>query len=441
VPVLLARRRGVLDFIERPPFESRNMVWYAEGLFSEVSMARKGFGIWELDFSGYILGLGMLDERGGLTVGAGVGRSSVVSLEKGVVVGDEGMEIKVERERDEERESCDSTPSTEEGEILVETPGDSIVDLRDLVRDIPSVVVELPTPDLSSVGSIVLEVPVAVLEVKAEEPVSSFKSGRQVATWADSDEEESDEDEEEEDVVALAEIPKRPSLSMPIATSSFSRAPAPTHTRSASRPELTISQRQSTSTSTSSNDKHLAAMAEVARARERREANDKGLVERRAESGRRTSMVDLRPTFIDSRKSSSKLPTTETRSRVMSSYDLTNTRQSSKAPSKESSGMGSRRYHSFYEQSHAPLSLSQPQQQQQPQQHVQAQLQQMYTHPAMMAFPQQMGMGYGQMMPAYMMPGGQVMGVPIPYGYAPTPGLGNRSSMVLPNTHRRPPIA
>lgn len=59
---LVPRPKGVLDFINRPPFEQRNFVYFPDGVYSPISMARPGYGVWELDFSAYIQGLGELHE-------------------------------------------------------------------------------------------------------------------------------------------------------------------------------------------------------------------------------------------------------------------------------------------------------------------------------------------------------------------------------------------
>ncbi|WVQ74762.1 hypothetical protein IAR50_004368 [Cryptococcus sp. DSM 104548] len=59
---LVPRLRGVSDFINRPPFEQRNLVFLPYGICTHVSMARPGYGVWELDFSRYILGLSEVDE-------------------------------------------------------------------------------------------------------------------------------------------------------------------------------------------------------------------------------------------------------------------------------------------------------------------------------------------------------------------------------------------
>lgn len=56
------RPKGVLDFINRPPFEQRNFVYFPDGMYSPISMARPGYGVSELGFSAYIQGLGELHE-------------------------------------------------------------------------------------------------------------------------------------------------------------------------------------------------------------------------------------------------------------------------------------------------------------------------------------------------------------------------------------------
>ena len=59
---IVRRPRGMLDFISRPPFEERNIVHYPDDI-SPVSMARPGYGVWDLDFSQYILALSQVDEN------------------------------------------------------------------------------------------------------------------------------------------------------------------------------------------------------------------------------------------------------------------------------------------------------------------------------------------------------------------------------------------
>jgi len=61
-PIIIRRPKGVMDFIDRPPFEERMIVYYAEGMFSPISMARPYQGVWDLDFSKYILALAEVDE-------------------------------------------------------------------------------------------------------------------------------------------------------------------------------------------------------------------------------------------------------------------------------------------------------------------------------------------------------------------------------------------
>lgn len=51
------RPRGVRDFVDRKPFEERMLHYHPDGSCSQISMARSGFAIEELDFSDHILAL------------------------------------------------------------------------------------------------------------------------------------------------------------------------------------------------------------------------------------------------------------------------------------------------------------------------------------------------------------------------------------------------
>ncbi|EJT52070.1 hypothetical protein A1Q1_06700 [Trichosporon asahii var. asahii CBS 2479] len=51
------RPRGVRDFVDRKPFEERMLVYHPDGSCSQISMARSGFAIEDLDFSDHILAL------------------------------------------------------------------------------------------------------------------------------------------------------------------------------------------------------------------------------------------------------------------------------------------------------------------------------------------------------------------------------------------------
>ncbi|GMK59117.1 hypothetical protein CspeluHIS016_0701320 [Cutaneotrichosporon spelunceum] len=62
-PLREGRARGVRDFVARRPFEERNVVYYPDDWVEEVSMARPGFGVWDLDFSDYMLALADTEER------------------------------------------------------------------------------------------------------------------------------------------------------------------------------------------------------------------------------------------------------------------------------------------------------------------------------------------------------------------------------------------
>lgn len=58
----MTRARGVADFVARPPFEERMVVYSADYDCSEVSTARPGYAIWDIDFSEYIQALAEAEE-------------------------------------------------------------------------------------------------------------------------------------------------------------------------------------------------------------------------------------------------------------------------------------------------------------------------------------------------------------------------------------------
>ncbi|KLT39286.1 hypothetical protein CC85DRAFT_293921 [Cutaneotrichosporon oleaginosum] len=62
-PPRATRARGVRDFVSRQPFEERNVVYYPDDWVEEVSMARPGYGVWDLEFSDYILAMAETEER------------------------------------------------------------------------------------------------------------------------------------------------------------------------------------------------------------------------------------------------------------------------------------------------------------------------------------------------------------------------------------------
>lgn len=57
------RARGVRDFVARRPFEERTVVYYPDDWCEEVSMARPGYGVWDLDFSDYIVALAETEDK------------------------------------------------------------------------------------------------------------------------------------------------------------------------------------------------------------------------------------------------------------------------------------------------------------------------------------------------------------------------------------------
>lgn len=60
-----SQARGVADFVNRPPFEDRNVVYYQGESWSPVSMARPGHGIESIEHSNYMVALSQTDVQSG----------------------------------------------------------------------------------------------------------------------------------------------------------------------------------------------------------------------------------------------------------------------------------------------------------------------------------------------------------------------------------------
>lgn len=58
----MQRARGIRDFVARKPFEERMVVYLADETCSEVSTARPGYAIWDVDFTDYIQALAEAEE-------------------------------------------------------------------------------------------------------------------------------------------------------------------------------------------------------------------------------------------------------------------------------------------------------------------------------------------------------------------------------------------
>ena len=329
-PMIVRRPKGVLDFINRPPFEERNIVFCANGTVSPISMARPEYGIWDLDFSEYILALSAVDTVKS-TPWPNLPRASMGAPMDGF-----------ERVMAEARDPAPS-PESESEEMLV-TPAPVVAVLENIAR----------------VESAPLQ--------EDEETISSFRRVKKLPqTWEESSDEE---DDDEEDEAPLAKMIDKAgskvltsSLAPPRPAVRERTQSAPTGKRVSLLLDNEVMQKKN--------------MDEVARARERRAANVTGETERLAEAQkyrRSMSSTQLAPTrkaavqvpkyapAPPNNASSSSLPRAtalsnpsgpirEDRRRTQSSYNLSGVLsrpEPTRAPSAPE-GMPSRKFHSFYE--------------------------------------------------------------------------------------------
>ena len=395
-PTRLRRPRGVLDFVDRPPFEERMLVYYGNDTFSPISMARPGYGVWDIDFSKYILAMSEVDEPPAqpwpLIPRASMGGAMD---EMAMVI----SAVRPGKERDMEV-LADAKPSGTADGLLTPIEASS------------------PTP---------------VKSTSQEAPMSSFRNARRaVKTWDYSSEEESEDEDEDE---SLTQVVKKKSLNLEQSKSEMLSVapPLPGHVRSRSQPgDGKMDSRARAVRDMSSDARQRSALEEVVRARERREASRSGETERRAVAeqrmvaAKRSSMMDLNsasarharvpsiPTSRTSMGSSSSLSRPPSflvspaspRRRVMSQIE---TLAPPNVPRQRSFDTGPRRYHSFYD---APMTSASGPIVQQPSGG-------MYNHPAMQAFPRHPGMPH---MPQ--------MGM-----YQQSVGPRSRNSLVVPHQH------
>ena len=446
---IVPRPRGVLDFIHRAPFEERNIVYFPDGVFSPISMARPGYGVWDLDFSPYMLALSTSDDP----VGTSASWPKLPRASIGAPIDE--FEAVMGSVKDEV-----SSPGSEETEEVLVSPATTVL---------PLVGEPKVTVDASEIGEEQVSLP------------SSFSKARKVVhTWEYSSDEES-EGETEEDELPLKHIVHHRSESSlrnlhTMSSSPSSRSPLGVAKVAMARQtiavESTVGLRKSLE-----EIKQRLAMDELAKARERRHANAKGEVERLAEADRRRSQSIQAPRSPQKRPSTPRDPSmsmtsrsprpsagprstssprppnkdtplpprgslAETRRRTRSSYDtLAPPRpETSRQRSAPESGLPTRRFHSFYE---LPITATaaqtqQPQLQQPPPHHSGFPYPTgavPYTHPAMVAFP---GMPHT---PSMMFPNMNMAYHPGGGLNRPTYSLVTRqsgSSLVPPSSSRQP---
>ncbi|ORX38635.1 hypothetical protein BD324DRAFT_608043 [Kockovaella imperatae] len=307
---IMRRPRGVLDFINRPPFEERNLVFYPNGTVSPISMARPGYGVWDLDFSSYILALSQVDELPGDDGWPIIPRPSI------------GTDI-------DELEGVMDIPdiTTTAPEESKESAALDEVDANLLPGITFTLSASSSSSALSESGASTDVGPNDIVDL----PQSSFKRASRILTWDESSEDSSDEesDDEDEDSPVVKPLQHRRSFpSMPTPSSQDLAPPSSPRLRASSQAgqeadrqafrrsvrESVLVSRESRS-SVARDGRKVArfddrpdptVMDQVARARERRNANNAGEGERRAESERRREQETSRQ---QSRGETKSLPT------------------------------------------------------------------------------------------------------------------------------------
>lgn len=250
-PVIATRPKGLMDFIDRPPFKERMLVYYADGVFSPISMARPGYGVWDLDFSRYTVALSEVDDP--VHSWPAIPRASMEEN-----IGDLGdLTLAAQDSNDNLAEEVFARPEN---------------------RD--------ETPSVSGLEPIFDAVPSAEDDSKSTLPLLSFRNARrEIKTWDSSSEDVSEDESDEE---PLAKVVKETHLrhhrvdskiSTPISISS-------NHTRSRSQPN-DVRTYKAFPPKAEEKWKQVRQMEEVAKARERREAARSGGTERRAMADQR----------------------------------------------------------------------------------------------------------------------------------------------------------
>ncbi|WWD18967.1 hypothetical protein CI109_103424 [Kwoniella shandongensis] len=271
---IVPRPRGVSDFINRPPFEERNIVFYPNETFSPISMARPGYGVWDLDFSPYIWALSSMDEPS--TAWPDI-RTSIGESADGFAEVIKAIEV----------ETVD-VATVEVLDSPVQGPEAAMISLTANAASVE--VSPKSTPSASPLSS-----------PTKERPLSSFRKATRTSSRSSSSSEDESADESDDDE-PLAHVVRKRSLNFqPQATPSSSALPQSSHTRSKSQPDRDNRRSSKHVEARWKGLQQQYAMEEVVRARERREQNRLGEMEKRAmaeqilakETSRRLSLMEL----------------------------------------------------------------------------------------------------------------------------------------------------
>lgn len=375
--------KGLTDFVRRPPFEDRMLVHYPDDKYSPISMARPGYGVWDLDFTDYILALSEVDEpshtsRTSLSNSMlGVSCTELepaqadwTTMPRGSISGLDDVEAVIGAIDDADREAVTNTPS----------------ELKALDDRVESAANDMSDKSLEDGPIVAVEIAVNISSI-TEEPVRVAKRQQQ-QTWDDSDSESdsrnsSNESEDEDEPLAMVvkkqsghairQAPQSRRLeSMPTAAS----RPSSVHQRANSTPSLSADITRNTQDNEEAKAK---ALVQVAQARARQAQARSGETERLAVSQQRQgnyfstspmrhrqSMTDQeRPVLKGKSASTTDLPL-RPRGRIASSASSMRppsalmppaspaTYLSASAGERRASTTGKaegRRYHSFYEAS------------------------------------------------------------------------------------------
>ena len=269
--------RSLTDFVQRPPFEDRMMVYFANGSLSPISMARHGYGIWDLDFSLHIQALA----------------DAALPASRLPIVPRPSFDIS-----DDFEEAIRSY--AEEASKLLETEDDIQEILKSPIPSVDTGIAPI-APDSSSQPAITItsESP------DVDRPLSSFRNAAKrgvLQTWDDSDSESDIDADSSEPVVsgATAKVPFPASASVPTGMrTSGTLSTIPPYGRSRSQPDSVglsvrptsevrprlsrpVSNMELKVTEDNLNKHNLS---ELARARERRALHVAGESDRRAEKG------------------------------------------------------------------------------------------------------------------------------------------------------------
>ncbi|KAL7423450.1 hypothetical protein Q5752_001030 [Cryptotrichosporon argae] len=237
------RPRGVRDFVDRAPFEERNVVFFANDTFSPISMARPGNAVWDLDFSRYMLALA--EAEAGRRWSASVGPVPRISLTANM----DGLEGMLQQAK------------------LIASPVEDAVEALKTLTSNAEIRIVLPSPDPS-------------LQLTAAAPAARLSSFRRrpSTTWESSD----SEDEAPLSSLAVRRQPSAPALK----TRARSETAMPTRARTSSQPERAIRAPDTAEKRRSRVVSPDDALVAVAKARERRSAFLSGAIDKHVEGER-----------------------------------------------------------------------------------------------------------------------------------------------------------